>query len=392
MTAPFRFDVDATATPGYRPRPVPTMRAAGPRPAGSNRPSTVMDQFLDAIASAFQPGEDTAGGMLKEMVSPIRAGVQARQAVGEASRAAGQGRVGAALGSAALAAMAVPGVPGDEGVRAAKVADHAADVARPGIRAYHGTPHTFAPEPDAPLGRFRMDKMGTGEGVQAYAHGLYFAEAQDVGRSYRDGPIKATIEDAQRRLAHANGNVDAAIALIRQKIARYRQGGGDGYALALEEPLRELEKFKANGEWSTGSLYEVGIDASPDDLLDWDAPLSQQSDRVREAINRVFVQNKVPHGDAGQLSDYTGSDIYKWLENHIGERGSAARELGSSGIPGIRYLDGVSRDVGQGTRNYVIWDESKLRILRALAAAGMVSGAALAKAEQEFAAQNPEGN
>jgi len=37
-----------------------------------------------------------------------------------------------------------------------------------GIKAYHGSPHDFD--------KFSMQKIGTGEGAQAYGHGLYFAE------------------------------------------------------------------------------------------------------------------------------------------------------------------------------------------------------------------------
>src|SRR5262245_8120346 len=37
-----------------------------------------------------------------------------------------------------------------------------------GIRAYHGSPYDFE--------RFDLGKIGTGEGAQAYGHGLYFAE------------------------------------------------------------------------------------------------------------------------------------------------------------------------------------------------------------------------
>jgi hypothetical protein len=46
------------------------------------------------------------------------------------------------------------------------------------IKAYHGSPHDF----DA----FDLSKIGTGEGAQAYGHGLYFAENPDVARGYRD--------------------------------------------------------------------------------------------------------------------------------------------------------------------------------------------------------------
>jgi hypothetical protein len=52
------------------------------------------------------------------------------------------------------------------------------DAALDRIRAYHGTPHKFD--------KFDMSKIGTGEGAQAYGHGLYFAENEGVARSYRD--------------------------------------------------------------------------------------------------------------------------------------------------------------------------------------------------------------
>ena len=45
------------------------------------------------------------------------------------------------------------------------------------INAYHGTPH------DVP--KFASSAIGSGEGAQAYGYGLYFAENQDVARSYR---------------------------------------------------------------------------------------------------------------------------------------------------------------------------------------------------------------
>ena len=60
----------------------------------------------------------------------------------------------------------------------AKRADMGDEVARRGITAYHGTPHDFD--------KFSMDSIGTGEGAQAYGHGLYFAESEDVALGYRD--------------------------------------------------------------------------------------------------------------------------------------------------------------------------------------------------------------
>ena len=46
------------------------------------------------------------------------------------------------------------------------------------IKAYHGSPHKFD--------KFDMSKLGSGEGAQAYGHGLYFADNVDVAKSYAD--------------------------------------------------------------------------------------------------------------------------------------------------------------------------------------------------------------
>src|SRR5262245_11942843 len=47
-----------------------------------------------------------------------------------------------------------------------------------GLRAFHGSPHSFD--------RFDVRKLGSGQGAQTYGHGLYFAEAEPVAESYRD--------------------------------------------------------------------------------------------------------------------------------------------------------------------------------------------------------------
>ena len=48
----------------------------------------------------------------------------------------------------------------------------------PSLIAYHGTPHTIK-------GKFDISKVGTGEGAQAYGHGMYFAEAPQVAETYK---------------------------------------------------------------------------------------------------------------------------------------------------------------------------------------------------------------
>src|SRR5262247_219562 len=50
--------------------------------------------------------------------------------------------------------------------------------AKKGIRAFHGSPHDFE--------KFSLSKIGTGEGAQAYGHGLYFAEREGTAKWYRE--------------------------------------------------------------------------------------------------------------------------------------------------------------------------------------------------------------
>jgi hypothetical protein len=46
------------------------------------------------------------------------------------------------------------------------------------VDVWHGSPHSFD--------RFSMDKIGTGEGAQAFGHGLYFTDVKDIAKYYAD--------------------------------------------------------------------------------------------------------------------------------------------------------------------------------------------------------------
>ena len=190
----------------------------------------------------------------------------------------------------------------------------AGDVAQ-GIRAYHGSPHTFD--------QFDMSKFGTGEGGGAYGHGLYFAESEDAARTYRD-------------------------------------------ALSAGQP---------------GSMYQVRINAKADDFLDWDKPLSEQSDVVQgwfEKYRRKLTEQNngnypyryyVPEGkdiidDVKDLMD-DGKINLNDLEEML------SMDAKGAGIAGIRYLDANSRPLSAPTsiglpetNNYVVFDDKLIEILR----------------------------
>lgn len=240
-----------------------------------------------------------------------------------------------------------------------------------GIRAYHGTPHRFAPEPGHPLGRLRLDKMGTGEGLQGYGWGGYLADSEEFADQYRQiqGPFSIDGEGwwhARADLSRFSPQEQSALNLLNMAEGDI----GEAKAIASEYPAHApayayAERLVADGrvkKSGPGNVYEARIDASPDELLDFDKPLTEQSPSVMAALRNLG------------LSD----------DNAIPTTPDAADRMRRAGVPGMSY------EIGDGVRNYVIWDESKIRILKALAAAGMVSPAALASAEAAYAQQQQE--
>jgi len=315
-----------------------------------------------------------------------------------------------------------------------------------GMNLWHGGPHKWAPEPDFPHGRPRLDKMGTGEGAQAYGHGFYSAASPKVAKTYQSkvsamqGGAKPTIDGipidwddpvqtAAFELARHNGDRAAAADFH----AKTFKSGEDNAAVKILRSNQKLPNVSF-----PGSLYKLDIpDADVAKYLDWDAPVSEQPEGVRKIINgmsgglRPFrwqtLKNLRRQGlDAlGQVSDaddfvnmfedgaqqaraaldgprwefeqgisnmemalselgietplrnrlralrtgsgkletpdgMTGNEFYKHLAIATGSDEAASAALRKAGIPGLKYFDGSSRGKGEGTRNYVTWDQEVL--------------------------------
>ncbi len=240
-----------------------------------------------------------------------------------------------------------------------------------GAIVWHGSPHKFD--------KFDSSKIGTGEGAQAYGHGLYLAESPAVAREYQE---KLSSVGGAKNLAKQYGDVDKGIAEAQRRIESYKQliasgGGGDlrranGMLSIAQKNLEDLTAMKAGLPENTGALYKVDL---PDDqiakMLDWDKPLSQQPEVMNMLRKHPEFGINSPQwqgAPAGQwesnIGARTGSDFYirnKWADNQR----AASDALRQAGIPGIRYLDGGSRGTGAGTSNFVVFpgNEGLLSIL-----------------------------
>ena len=154
----------------------------------------------------------------------------------------------------------------------------------------------------------------------------------------------------------------------------------------------------------TGRMYEVRINADPEDFLDWDKPLSQQSEKVRAIVGQavavdnvdvrqvpggwqVFVNDKpasVPYGrkqdaDARVAGGVRTSNVTNATNNvsDIARDPALVEQLREAGIHGVRYLDQGSRTAGEGSRNYVVFDDALVEILRKYGLLGMIGGGSL---------------
>ena len=245
-----------------------------------------------------------------------------------------------------------------------KVVDAAGDAVRK-ILAYHGSPHSFD--------KFDASKIGTGEGGQAFGHGLYFAESPDVAEHYRasiTGDMQETPVDYANRvwryIASLPENAAESPEAVREKTisalaeAASRPGNSPSLGDAASKYLY--------GQTGTppppvrrGSVYEVEIAHPESNFLDLNSRVWTQPRRVQDALKSLIGNSSVDMG---------GKKAYSEVSRAYGDGLSdvaASKVLLDEGVPGIKYKDRMSRNsTANATRNYVMFPgtEDSISILR----------------------------
>lgn len=202
---------------------------------------------------------------------------------------------------------------------------------------YHGTPHSF--------NKFDISKVGTGEGNQAFGHGMYFAENKDIAKSY--------MPNFSERLAESrmfgSKDIDDAIRKAKEELDYVLRNKAP--ASTVNEVKQEISmlELKKSGAGTTGSLYKVDLpDRKVAKMVDYDEPIKNQNKTVRDfAIKQ------------GLLLDDTGFDLIQ----KVGRDKAGSDAMRAAGIPGIKYTDQMNRVGGKETKNYVVFDPSRLKIL-----------------------------
>lgn len=297
----------------------------------------------------------------------------------DARRQYNAGNAGQAAELGILAALGA--VPGAAGAKAAKEAAETA--AERGIIAYHGSPSDFP--------KFDFSKMGTGQGAQAYGRGGYFAEMEDVAKKYRDELTGAINANANRAIRQT-GDIDAAIARAKDRIDAYSKMDDDRAASLLQINKKELEqllRMKEGGGPLKGSMYQVKINAKPEDFLDWDKPIKDQGSVFSEYVKNY---NALAGSDVIDPS-MAGGDFYNQMSRRLLREGTPnsaipseiANFLASQGVKGIKYLDAGSRGAEKATSNFVVFDDALIDILKkyGIAIPAIAGGGLLATQPQQ---------
>lgn len=257
-------------------------------------------------------------------------------------------------------------------------------------RAYHGSPYRG-------IERFDTAKIGSGEGAQAYGWGLYFASKKEVAEHYRKTLAGATFDYADdatrermkrltnfddwlwRYLSDTAEDADYDPAKMVETLNQYAERYSGSRA-----QVQEIAGLIGSGKLVPkrgGQLYEVEV-PSDDELLLWDKPLSQQPPKVRAALESTFSEAEkrrqaawripswaIRDGETADISyadANTGGTVYTAMAGRLDSWEEASRTLRAAGIKGIKYLDGGSRNAGDGSYNYVIFDGADAPVTAAM--------------------------
>jgi len=263
------------------------------------------------------------------------------------------------------------------------------------VGAWHGGPHAFD--------RFSADKIGTGEGAQAFGWGLYFTGLEDVAKHYAEGLGKGELRINGRVWPQASDN-------LRQDVDNWLKSGNENYVKemvnisiknneraigkriytiqmghdldVLTEIKREIDNgtFYENVKYKPNSrnLYRVTLHKGkkPGEYtwLDWyESPSLEHMKSILRSADKGGIELR-PRRDwklmredveAGKLPDDfpTSDSIYKDISNALGSDREASLFLLRAGIDGIRYPSGTLSGIKDSDKyNYVVFDESAVTI------------------------------
>jgi len=290
-----------------------------------------------------------------------------------------------------------------------KATDVASDVAgiakvepptetKPGIIAFHGS--------GADFDEFRLDKIGTGEGNQAFGYGLYFSDSEDIGNFYKKTTSKNYTDLTQKFMDQKIGDKsfgeydieirDEIVEFVKNndkqgliKFSKERKQRWDELSTDSSYEFNDYAKNKANAynEFindletdkklvsTQGKTYKVALEPKIDELLDYDLSLKEQPEKFKKILKPIYEKYSVSEAaDFGTLLESVKS--MRTIPDD-----AFMEELSNKGIKGIKYKAGqLSGITDSDATNFVIFDDKLIKILEKYGIVGPVAVSATAAA------------
>ena len=274
-------------------------------------------------------------------------------------------------------------------------------------KVWHGSPHDH--------NGFDSANIGIGEGSQAFGWGHYFSDLKTVAEWYRDKLQKKQVKllvdgkDVTELAGNSYSIERRALGILLDELKYPNMGAKNGLSedqiktiidkVILEQTprsgendpdyLKSLEKIRdyltdlknKKLEIGKGKLYEVDLAPKQDEYLDWDKPLSEQSDVVKAGLKELHKQlegdllNEYLDRINADWSELTGEEFYQKIlqrshqdglfdhpdiyDRSVPDDEASSHLLHSLGIRGIRY----KAEAGQSdANNYVVFNDADVKI------------------------------
>ena len=262
-------------------------------------------------------------------------------------------------------------------------------------RAWHGSPHGGIEK-----GGFKMSAVGSGEGNQTYGWGIYFAEAKEGGMFYRENifkegghqgkdgnpgqlyqvdlPEKSELLNWFKPFDEQPEKIRKALKGIVEEWREYTLNNKNSFIIHKDKRgKRAMSVAHGGGKyWRVVDHTKYGNGAT---FASWHGNFVfvAHDEHTKNVLRKTYPDMPIfvdEHTETAEqaialvkkeyVKQPTGDQLYAFLVKKHGSPRAASEALLKKGIPGLCYLDGVSRDNGvgedEGTHNYVIWDESLL--------------------------------
>jgi len=240
---------------------------------------------------------------------------------------------------------------------------------------YHGSPYKFT--------KFSNEKIGTGEGAQAFGYGHYLTESQAIAKRYSN----TTLPEPRhfiKGIEVSKGSPEAhAVSLLQgNKTLVGVRKEVDGWIKEAEvknisnpamydidhyhKVKKVLDELKSKSEVKTsmeGNIYETSIHEGKQpgeyNYLEWDKPTSNKVDQI---TSRLKLE-KINAPEFNVVKNYSGEAIYRYISKIFGSDKEASSFLKRAGVDGIKYPTGSLSGMKDTRKyNYVVFDPEDITI------------------------------